>query len=504
MIENKKVEKKQVFDFNFGKVPPQDIELEKSVLGVILLEQQAFAVANNLIRTPEIFYIEAHKIIYKGCIELFDQNRPIDLLTIVDVLRKSNNLEKVGGAFAITMLTHAVTSSAHLEDWCKVLIEQYMKRQGIKIGANMITDCYNEETDPFDLYQKYDGELIDTQEAALSGQIKDIEYFASEVYKSYEQVESTGILGLKTGIEPIDRVLCGLVAPDLIVVAARPSMGKTALAMSIVKNTSVDQNIPVGIFSLEMDGEQLVRRLASNISNINHEYIREGKIYENQKPTFYQALDKISKAPIYIEDKSAINIRELRSRAIILKRKFNIQYIVLDYIQLMSGVDARNKNRNDIVGEISRGLKNLCRELKIPIIALSQMSRKVEERADKMPVMSDLRESGAIEQDSDSILMLMRPEKYGIMSVYELEGVEYSPNNLCIGVIEKNRHGEIKKIPMYFEGPTMRMSTHPDSSNRLSNSLNKKIMIGYNNQDTQRVLPPSDRDNDGIPDNFMF
>jgi replicative DNA helicase len=244
--------------------------------------------------------------------------------------------------------------------------------------------------------------------------------------------------------------------------------------MSISHYVSVLNGIAGAWFSLEMDGVQLTRRLASIDSGISHELIRQGKVPQEYENKFFNSLDRISKAPIYIEDKGSINIRAIRTRANILVRKNGIKYIIVDYLQLMEGVDVKNKNRNDIVGEITRGLKMLAKELNIPVIALSQLSRKVEERGDKMPQMSDLRESGNIEQDADEILFLMRPEKYGLTEPVIIGGCEYDVKGLCIGKADKNRHGECLNFAMSFTGQTMHITTHVNESRYLPTVINNQ------------------------------
>jgi len=470
-----------------GMVPPQNLDIEEAVLGVCMLEAHAFATTNQYLWAA-VFYKDAHQKVYNAYCKLFDNSKPIDMLTVVQQLTENGELESVGGAWYVTRLTNNVTSSAHLEDWCKLLLELFMKREGIRLSGDLIQDCYSDETDAFDIFNKADNEIINLQEKVLRGQIADIGYYVKRVYEQYEVVKATGVLGLKTMIEPIDRVMCGLVAPDLIIIAARPGSGKTALAMSITKNLSFDQNVPCAWFSLEMDGVQLVRRMASMITGIDHTSIRNGHIYSNLEVEFYKTLDEISQKPIFIEDKGSINIRELRSRAIILKRKHAIKYIIVEYIQLMSGIDVKNKNRNDIVGEISRGLKQLAKELEVPVIGLAQLSRAVEARSDKIPQLSDLRESGSIEQDADSVLFLMRPEQYGLMNEYNIEGSEYSSRNLCLGIIGKNRHGETKNIAMKWNGATMTVSSHQEGlQTYVAAAPQKNISIPYNNQIPRNV-----------------
>lgn len=490
-------------DLSLAKVPPHNKEIEISVLGVCMLEVFAFATANQFIFS-DVFYFDNHRKIFNAFLKLFDANKPIDILTVHQSLVESGQLDEVGGAYFITQLTNNVTSSAHLEDWCKILLELYMKREGINILGGMVNDCFDEQTDAFEIFNKADNEIINIQERVLKGQIADVDFFAKKVYEQYENVKVTGVLGLKTGIEPIDRVMCGLVSPDLLIIAARPGAGKTALAMSITKNLSVDQNIAGAWFSLEMDGVQLVRRLTSMVSGINHKDIREGKIRQELEIDFYKTLDMVSSKPIYLEDKAMINIRDLRARAIVLKRKYNIQYIIVDYLQLMSGIDNKKSNRNEIVGEISRGLKMLAKELHIPVIALSQLSRKVEERSDKIPQLSDLRESGSIEQDADCVLFLMRPEYYDMMNEFTIEGQEYSPRGLCLGIVAKNRHGDTKNIAMQFVAETMYMRTHTDGAESFLPMPKNITSTPHNIQHAKNVLGEKTEFDEGFDESQLY
>jgi replicative DNA helicase len=293
------------------------------------------------------------------------------------------------------------------------------------------------------------------QERVLIGEAKDMAYFSLKMIEQHDAVKQTGILGISTGLKALDAVIYGLVSPDLLIIAARPGQGKTAMALSITHYISIVHSIPGAWFSLEMDGVQLVRRLASIDTGINHEIIRNGKTTYDEYDTMIKSMEKISKAPIFIEDKTSINVRDIRTRSNILKKKHKIGYIVVDYIQLMSGIDEKNKSREQVVSEISRALKCLAKELQIPVIALSQLSREVEKRPDKMPQLSDLRESGAIEQDADTVLFLMRPEYYKMENDVEISGKEYSVKSLCIGSIAKNRHGQTCHIPLSFRGETM-------------------------------------------------
>lgn len=444
-----------------GKIPPQAIDLEDAVLGAILIDGVCLPEVMNIIFT-EVFYRDANQKIFNAILKLYDGNKKIDILTVVDQLKKDEALDLVGGAYYITKLTNDVVSSANIDAHCRIILQQYLKREMINICGETMSDAYEDSSDAFNLYDSADNRILNTQQRVLGGDIKDMNYYSANVYNQYETVKATGTLGIKTNITPIDKIFCGLVAPDLIIVAARPGAGKTSLAISLTHHISVVKKIPGAWFSLEMDGTQLTRRLVSMDSGLSHEIIRQGKIWETDETIFYNSIERIKNSPIFIEDKVNINIRSLRTRANLLVRRNKIGYIIVDYLQLMDGVDIRNKNRDTVIGEITRGLKGLAKELNIPVIALSQLSREVEKRPDKMPQLSDLRESGNIEQDADEVIFLMRPEYYEFTQSVMIGNTEYPPQGLCIGKGAKNRHGATCNFAMRFTGSTMSFSTHPN------------------------------------------
>lgn len=463
---DKKIRKKEESLFSFGKVPPQAIDLEIVVLGAMMLESQCLGEVIGVL-FQDAFYLESHKLIFKAILNLYDSNKSVDLLTVISQLKNNEDLEKVGGAYAVTKLTKDVVSTASVETYCRIILQQYLKREMIKISSNNISESYEDYTDAFEIYDKADNDLIQAQEMVLGGNIKDMNHYAFKVYEQYETVESTGVLGIKTNILSFDKVFCGLVAPDLIVIAARPGQGKTSFALSLTHSISVLRNVPCAWFSLEMNGTQLTRRLVSIDSGISHEKIRTGTVDESDKKRFINSIDKVSKSPVFIEDKAGINVRSIRTRANVLKRKNNIQFIVVDYLQLVHSVEPKNKNRDNIIGEITGGLKQLALELDIPVIALSQLSREVEKRGDKMPQLSDLRESGNIEQDSDEVIFLMRPEYYDFLEPVTISGVSYEVNSLCVAKGAKNRHGATCNFAMNFHKETMHFTTHfKDSPNQ--------------------------------------
>jgi replicative DNA helicase len=381
-------------------------------------------------------------------------------MTVVEKLKTNEDLDFVGGPYYVAKLTNEVTSSANVEDHIRLISEVYMKREAIRLGGELVSEAYEDYSDPFDIIHQADAGFQKIQEQVSAGSEKDIAYFGMKVLDQHAVTKETGILGVSTGLRAIDNVICGLVAPDLIILAARPGQGKTALALSITYNTSILRDEPCAWFSLEMDGIQLVRRLASMDTGINHENIRKANTDESEEKRLHRSIENISTKKIYIEDKPAVNIRYIRTRAHLLKKKRGIKYIVVDYLQLMKPVNPKDSNRESVVSEISRSLKELAKELELPIIALSQLSREVEKRPNKMPQLSDLRESGSIEQDADEVIFLMRPDYYGMLEPVEMGGKEYDVKGLTVVKTDKNRHGDTKSTPLYFDGPTMMFKDH--------------------------------------------
>ncbi len=443
----------------YGKIPPQAVELEDAILGALMIDVNCVFIGMSRL-FPEIFYKEANQRIFTAIQKLYDQNNKIDILTVVDQLKKMEELDLVGGGYYVTKLTNAVISGANIENHINIISETYLKRQAIQLSGSLINDAYDDSTDAFDLINEADNGFQKIQEQVIGGMTKSIASFGLKVLEQHAQVKETGVLGISTGLKALDSVICGLVAPDLIIIAARPGQGKTALALSITYNTSVLNEIPCAWFSLEMDGTQLVRRLASIDTGIDHEKIRKGETTFDEDKMLGVSIDKISSSKIFIEDKAGINQRDIRTRANLLKKKHGIGFIVVDYLQLMKGIDTKNKSRENIVSDISRSLKELAKELSVPVIALSQLSREVEKRVDKMPQLSDLRESGGIEQDADEVIFLMRPEYYQMTESVRIGDKEYDVNGLTIVSTAKNRHGSTKNTPLTFKGRCMHFTDH--------------------------------------------
>lgn len=451
---NKKEKKELGNSFVLGKVPPQAKELEEVILGALMIDKNCVSVALARLM-PEMFYSDANQRVFKAIQRTYDTNLPIDILNVSEQLKKTEEIDLVGGNYYITKLTNSVVSGANIESHIIIISERYLDREIIRICGDGLNNAYERSEDTWDNIGNIDTEIQKVQERVLVGMSKDIGFFGMKMLDQHATVKETGVIGISTGLECLDKIICGLVAPDLIIIAARPGQGKTALALSITYNSSILSNVPCAWFSLEMDGVQLVRRLVSIHTGIDHERIRNGKTTEQEDIILGESIEKISDCPIYIEDKASVNVRHIRTKAALLKRKYDIKFIVVDYIQLMEGVDSKGKNREQVISEISRALKLLAKELEIPVVALSQLSREVEKRPDRMPQLSDLRESGAIEQDADEVLFLMRPEYYKMTECVTISGDDYSVHGLCIASIAKNRHGSTKNTALTFTGSTM-------------------------------------------------
>ncbi len=453
--------------FDEGKMPPQAKDLEEVILGGLMIDSNCVYVGMSKL-FPELFYVNAHQIIFKAIQKLYDYNSKIDILTVVEQLKKTSEIDLAGGLYGITKLTNSVVSGANIETHIQIISEAYLKREAIRLGGELMVESYEDSSDAFDIINKADAGFQKIQEQVLTGLTKDISFYSMKTLEQHATTKETGVLGIQTGIKAIDNVISGLVAPDLIIIAARPSQGKTALALSITYNTSIAGNIPCAWFSLEMDGVQLVRRLASIDSQIDHEKIRKGYTSKDEDAKFHASIEKIANSKIFIQDDATINIRGIRTKANLLKRKHGIKFIVVDYIQLMDGVDSKGKSREQVVSDISRGLKMLSKELEMPVVALSQLSREVERRLSKMPQLSDLRESGAIEQDADEVIFLMRPEFYGMTEFVEIGDMQYNPLGLCIVNTAKNRHGATKNTALSFNGPCMHFTDHYNDTNKFT------------------------------------
>lgn len=451
--KDRKFKKKPNVDLGsmvFGKIPPQSKELEEAVLGAVMLEKSAFDVVVEILK-PECFYLETHQRIFKAMQALAVKSMPIDLLTVVEELRFREDLEFVGGPYFLTRLTNAVVSSANIESHARILVQKFIQRELIRISGEIIGEAYEDSVDVFDMLDSAESKLFEITNNHLRKNFDSIEDVIVTTIKRIDEMRNRqdDITGVPTGFPSLDKLTYGWQNSDLIILAARPSVGKTAFALNLARSAALHPTKPtaVGFFSLEMSSAQLVQRILSAESEIHLEKISRGKLEEHEMKQLYKkGIEKLSKAPIYIDDSAALNIFELRAKCRRLKNKFNVGIIIIDYLQLMSGSADRNSNREQEISKISRDLKSLAKELQIPIIALSQLSREVEKRKEgnKMPQLSDLRESGAIEQDADLVMFLYRPEYYEITAN---ENGESNKGETHVK-IAKHRNGSLEVIKL--------------------------------------------------------
>ena len=433
-----------------GKLPPQAVDLEEAVLGALMLEKSPLNDVIDIIHRPDIFYKDAHKKIYEAIQELFSASESIDILTVTQKLRANGEIENVGGPYYISQLTNRVASAAHAEAHARILVQKFILREMIRISGKVIQNAYDETTDVFNLLDEAESELFAVAEGNIR---KDYESMASLLFKAQNKIENAmlkedGVNGIATGFTDLDKITSGWQKSDMIVVAARPGMGKTAFVLSMARNVAVDYQHPVAVFSLEMSSIQLVNRLISGEAEIPAEDIRRGNFSKKEFEQFFERTKQLSEAPIYIDDTPALSIFELRAKCRRLKQQHNIQLIIIDYLQLMSS-GGKGGNREQEISNISRSIKEIAKELDVPIIALSQLSRSVETRGgDKRPMLSDLRDSGAIEQDADIVSFIYRPEYYQL--------TEWPDGTPCTSqaeiIVAKHRNGSLKDIRLKFLG----------------------------------------------------
>src|SRR5690349_10121803 len=437
----------------YGKVPPQAKDLEEAVLGAVMLEKGAFDTVVEILK-PEAFYVDSHQRIYRAMQSLANKSQPIDILTVVEELRMKEELDLVGGPYYVTKLTNTVVSSANIEAHSRIILQKFIQRELIRISGEIISDAYEDSTDVFDLLDQAESKIYEVTSTHLRNNYETID---SVLVKTIQRIEdlrhkNEDITGVPSGFPSLDRVTYGWQSTDLIILAARPAVGKTAFALNLARNAAMHPTKATGValFSLEMSAAQLVQRILSAESEIWLEKISRGKMEEHEMKQLYaRGIQKLAQAPLFIDDTPALNIIELRSKCRRLKNKHNIGLIIIDYLQLMSGTtENRNSNREQEISNISRNLKALAKELSVPIIALSQLSRAVEQRGAKdgsrVPQLSDLRESGAIEQDADMVMFLYRPEYYDVTTSAEGDNIK----GLTEVKIAKHRNGMLDTVKL--------------------------------------------------------
>ena len=431
-----------------GKLQPQAVELEEAVLGALMLEKDAYTIVSDLL-TPESFYEPRYQKIYEAINQLGFNQRPIDMLTVTEQLRQNGTLEEVGGAVFITELTARVQSAAHIEYHARIIAQKSLARRLITFTSHVQTKAFDEANDIDDLLQEAEGALFEISQTQLKRDVTQIDPVIGEAIRQIQLAANnkSGLSGLATGFNDLDKVTSGWQRSDLIIIAARPAMGKTAFVLSMAKNMAVDLNTPVAIFSLEMSNVQLVNRLISNVCEIEGEKIKSGRLSDMEWDQLNTRIKNLYQAPLYIDDTPSLSISELRTKARRLVRERDVKMILIDYLQLMNASGMKFGSREQEVSTISRNLKALAKELNIPIIALSQLNRSTETREDKRPVLSDLRESGAIEQDADIVCFIHRPEYY-FRSGFDGNGKDV--RGIAEFIIAKHRSGAVEDIDMRF------------------------------------------------------
>ena len=429
------------------KIQPQSIEAEVAVLGSMLLDHDAISQAIELLDANS-FYKESHKKIFSAIVKLFDESKGVDLVTIIEELKRTNSLDEIGGPSYITNLASSVPTAANFIHYATIVKEKMLLRSLINSATQIVSDCYDTSQNVDTLLDKSEQLIFDVSSRKVKSRFTPLREVIKDSIETIDNLyqRKENITGIATGFRELDIRTAGLQSSDLIVIAGRPSMGKSALASCIAEHAAVVEKLPVAFFSLEMSKEQLVQRTLCSHARVDAHKVRTGFLSQADWPRLVSAAGKLSEAPMYIDDSPGITVLELRTKARRLKAQFDIKLIVLDYLQLMDG-PAKADNRQQEISEISRSLKALARELNVPVIAISQLSRAVEQRSDHRPQLSDLRESGAIEQDADLVLLLLREEYYNPTD--ENKGIAEV-------IIAKQRNGPVGTLKLAFLGEYVR------------------------------------------------
>ena len=505
-----KKNKQEVTD-NFGHLQPQAVELEQAVLGALMIEKDAYYQVSEILR-PESFYDNRHKIIYEAIRRLNLEEKPVDILTVTEQLRSTNQLEEVGGPFYITQLSGMVASSAHIEYHARIIAQKATARALISYTSGIQTKAFDATTDIDELMQEAEGKLFELSQTNMKKDYTQIDPVIKEAYEMLQKAaaRTDGMSGIPSGFHALDKMTSGWQNSDLVILAARPAMGKTAFALSMAKNIAVDQKIPVAVFSLEMANVQLVNRLIVNVCEIKGETLKSGQL----KPFEWNQLDfrikQLTGTPLYLDDTPSLSVFELRTKARRLVREHGVKIIMIDYLQLMNASGMGFGSRQEEVSTISRSLKGLAKELNIPILALSQLNRGVENRegGDKRPQLSDLRESGAIEQDADMVLFIHRPEYY---KIYQDPETGRDLRGKAEIIVAKHRNGAVGNVLLSFRGEYARFQNpeEDDVSSIMSQSggdgaeSSSVDSISAVN-DNSAFPPPPDNNFPPLPDPFQL
>lgn len=478
--QTRRLTQEEAFMMN-GKIPPQAIEIEESVLGALLLDQNAITNAIDILR-QEYFYLEAHQHIYRAVSILFRDGNPVDLLSVADQLKKDGRFDEIGGLTKLVSLTNRITSAAHIEYHVRILSEKYIQRELIRVSTETLKDSYDDTVDVLNLLDRTETKFLEINDSNFKSDFHSMDVLLSNTLKEIEanQNSQDETMGVVTGFNDLDARTGGFQKGTLLILAARPAMGKTALALTMARNMAVDFNKPVAIFSLEMTASELMSRLIAAESGIDAKKFKlKGELQDWEKEQLRNKTNALAHAPMYIDDNPGLTIFELRAKCRRLKQKYDIQMVFIDYLQLMSGGESIMKNggnREQEISYISRQLKALSKEIRVPIMALSQLSRAVETRGgSKRPQLSDLRESGAIEQDADMVMFVYRPSYYGI----DVEN-GMSTEGLAKLIIAKHRSGEPGDVNLRFVERFVRFENMYDAVQTpeamiLNSQMNKEI-----------------------------
>ena len=471
-VAGKKIDKARIISLEKGKIPPQAVELEEAVLGAMMIDKKGIDDVIDVL-SAEAFYDQKHQEIYAAIYQLFQNSEPIDILTVSNLLKKNGKLEFVGGDFALIRLTQKVASSAHIEFHARIILQKYIQRKLISISSEIIENAYDESTDVFDLLDDAEAKLFEVTQGNLKKSSEDAGSLVKQALTKIQEIgNQEGMSGLETGFTKLDALTSGWQPSDLVIIAARPGMGKTAFVISMAKNMAIDFGHGVAVFSLEMSSVQLITRMISSETGLTSEKLRKGNLEAHEWEQLNVKVKKLSDAPIFIDDTPSLSVFDLRAKARRLVSQHNVRIIVIDYLQLMTAGGKAGGNREQEISMISRNLKALAKELSVPVIALSQLSRAVETRGgSKRPLLSDLRESGAIEQDADIVSFIFRPEYYGMT---EWDDDEHTP---CEGqgefIVAKHRNGGLDNIRLKFTGHLAKFSDLEEGfSSEFQSSMN--------------------------------
>jgi replicative DNA helicase len=426
-------------------VPPHSTEAEVAVLGAMMMDREAVSKVLEILE-PECFYHEAHQTIFAAMIEMFNRAVTVDLITLNNELSRSGQLERVGGMYAIADIASRTITAANVDHHARIVMERWLKRSMIRVAGNIIADCYDDTTDALEQVDRAEQQIFEVAEKRLkrsySGMHKLTKDALDKVF-ALSQGDGDGITGVPTGFTQLDSMLSGLQPSDLVILAARPSMGKTAFALTVAREAA-KRNKPVGLFSLEMSAQQLVLRLISADAEIDLQSLRAGRLTPVQIQEIVKKIDGLMNTPIYIDDSAALTPVEFRAKCRRMKTQHDVQMIIVDYLQLMHAPKAESRERE--ISMISHTLKQVAKELNVPVVALSQLNRASESRTDKKPMLSDLRESGSIEQDADVVMIIHRPEYYKLKECSDGTPAE----NIAEVIVAKQRNGPTGEVKLYY------------------------------------------------------